>query len=65
MPGAHLFLVEDDDVLRELILRNLQARGYDVRVAADLSLSIISFAGMREMILLLVVWGSVARSSCS
>ena len=65
MPGAHLLLVADDDVLRELILRDLQARGHDARVAADLSLSIISFAGMREMILLLVVWGSVARSSCS
>jgi CheY-like chemotaxis protein len=35
MTGAHLLLVEDDDVLRELLLRNLQARGHDVRVAAD------------------------------
>ncbi len=35
MPGAHLLLVEDDNVLRELILRNLQARGHDVCIAAD------------------------------
>ena len=35
MPGAHILLVEDDEVLRELILRNLQARGHDVDVAAD------------------------------
>ena len=35
MPGARILLVEDDEVLRELILRNLQARGHDVRVAAD------------------------------
>src|SRR5260370_36354717 len=35
MPGARILLVEDDEVLCELILRNLQARGHDVRVAAD------------------------------
>ena len=35
MPGARILLVEDDEVLRELILRNLQARGHDVRVAED------------------------------
>jgi CheY-like chemotaxis protein len=35
MPGARLLLIEDDDILGELILRNLEARGYDVRVAAD------------------------------
>jgi CheY-like chemotaxis protein len=35
MPGARILLVEDDDVLRELILRNLEARGHDVRVAED------------------------------
>ena len=35
MTGAHLLLVEDDDMLRELLLRNLQARGHDVRVAVD------------------------------
>jgi CheY-like chemotaxis protein len=35
MPGARLLLVEDDEVLRELILLNLQMRGHEVRVAAD------------------------------
>ena len=35
MPGARILLVEDDEVLRELILRNLQVRGHDVRIAED------------------------------
>jgi DNA-binding response OmpR family regulator len=35
MTGAHLLLVEDDDMLCKLLLRNLQARGHDVRIAAD------------------------------
>lgn len=33
MPGARILLVEDDEVLSELILRNLQARGHEVRTA--------------------------------
>ncbi len=35
MPGARILLVEDDEVLRELILRNLEAREHDVRIAED------------------------------
>jgi DNA-binding response OmpR family regulator len=35
MPGACILLIEDDAVLRDLLQRNLQARGHDVRVAAD------------------------------
>jgi DNA-binding response OmpR family regulator len=35
MHGAHILLVEDDEVLRDLIERNLQIRGHDVRVAGD------------------------------
>jgi DNA-binding response OmpR family regulator len=35
MPGARILLVEDDEVLCELILRNLVARGHDVRAAED------------------------------
>ncbi|MGH2494687.1 MAG: response regulator [Ktedonobacteraceae bacterium] len=35
MPGARILLVEDDEVLCDLILRNLVARGHEVRVAAD------------------------------
>lgn len=35
MPGARILLVEDDEVLCELILRNLEARGHEVRIAQD------------------------------
>lgn len=35
MPGARILLVEDDEVLRELILRNLEIRGHEVCVAED------------------------------
>lgn len=35
MPGARILLVEDDEVLCELILRNLEARGHDVRTAIN------------------------------
>lgn len=35
MPGARILLVEDDDVLCELIRRNLEARWHDVYVAGD------------------------------
>src|SRR5690348_9023248 len=35
MPGARILVVEDDEVLRELILRNLKVRGHDVLVAED------------------------------
>lgn len=35
MPGARILLVEDDEVLRDLIERNLQIRGHTVSVAGD------------------------------
>jgi CheY-like chemotaxis protein len=35
MPGARILLVEDDEVLCELILRNLEIRGHDVCIAED------------------------------
>ena len=35
MPGARILLVEDDEVLCELILRNLEIRGHDVHVAEN------------------------------
>jgi DNA-binding response OmpR family regulator len=35
MPGARILLVEDDAVLRDLVARNLQARGHDVLLADD------------------------------
>ncbi len=35
MPGARILLIEDDEVLRDLIERNLQVRGHDVSIAGD------------------------------
>jgi DNA-binding response OmpR family regulator len=35
MPGARILLVEDDAALRDLLSRNLQVRGHEVRVAED------------------------------
>jgi CheY-like chemotaxis protein len=35
MQGARILLVEDDEVLRDLLRRNLEARGHDVSMAAD------------------------------
>ena len=35
MPGARILVVEDDEVLCELILRNLQVRGHEVYIAED------------------------------
>ncbi len=35
MPGARILLVEDDEVLCDLLARNLRAREYDVSIAVD------------------------------
>jgi DNA-binding response OmpR family regulator len=35
MPGTRILLVEDDEVLRDLVGRNLLARSYDVSIAID------------------------------
>ncbi len=35
MPGARILLVEDDPIIRDLLQRNLVARGHEVRVAED------------------------------
>jgi DNA-binding response OmpR family regulator len=35
MSGARILLVEDDEVLRDLLRRNLEAREHEVRIAAD------------------------------
>ena len=35
MSGARILLVEDDEVLCDLINRNLEARGHDVSIAED------------------------------
>lgn len=46
MPGARILLVEDDDVLRELVLRNLEAREHDVRVAEDAHTALVHLRTM-------------------
>ena len=35
MPGARILLVEDDEVLRDVLQRNLRAREHEVRLAMD------------------------------
>jgi DNA-binding response OmpR family regulator len=35
MPGARILLVEDDEVLRDLVQRNLQVRQHEVSIAKD------------------------------
>jgi len=35
MPGARILVVEDDEVIRDLVERNLQVREHDVSIAAD------------------------------
>jgi DNA-binding response OmpR family regulator len=35
MSGARILLIEDDEVLRDLIERNLRIRGHDVDIAGD------------------------------
>ena len=35
MSGARVLLIEDDEVLRDLIERNLRIRGHDVSIAGD------------------------------
>ncbi|HJT58818.1 MAG TPA: response regulator [Ktedonobacteraceae bacterium] len=40
MPGAQILLVEDDDVLCDVVGRNLRARGHAVSVAPDMQSAI-------------------------
>ncbi len=42
MPGAQILLVEDDDVLCDVVGRNLRARGHTVSVAPDMQSAIES-----------------------
>ena len=42
MPGAEILLVEDDEVLRDVIGRNLRARGHSVSVAPDVQSALAS-----------------------
>ncbi len=42
MPGAEILLVEDDEVLRDIVGRNLRARGHAVSVAPDMHSALAS-----------------------
>ena len=42
MPGAQILLVEDDEVLCDIIVRNLRARGHAVSVAPDMQSALAS-----------------------
>ncbi len=53
MQGAHILLVEDDDVLGDLITRNLQARGHDVQMIGDAE-SALALLRSREFDLVLL-----------
>jgi CheY-like chemotaxis protein len=53
MPGARILLVEDDEVLRELILRNLKAREHDVHVAGDARTALAHLRGSPYDLILL------------
>src|SRR5512135_2112779 len=40
--GARILLVEDDEVLCDIIMRNLQARGHEVNVAHDAQTALVA-----------------------
>lgn len=42
MPGANILLVEDDEVLCEIVGRNVRARGHRVSVAATMQEALVS-----------------------
>jgi DNA-binding response OmpR family regulator len=42
MPGAEILLVEDDEVLSDIVVRNLHARGHAVSVAPDMQSALAS-----------------------
>ena len=45
MSGAHILLIEDDEVLRDLIERNLRIRGHDVSIAGDVQEALSQLRG--------------------
>ena len=53
MPGARILLVEDDEVLRDLVERNLLAREHEVSIAADAQSALEQLhAGLFDLIVL-------------
>ena len=45
MSGARILLIEDDEVLRDLIERNLRIRGHDVSIAGDVQEALSQLRG--------------------
>ncbi len=45
MSGARILLIEDDEVLRDLIERNLRVRGHDVSIAGDVQEALSQLRG--------------------
>ncbi len=45
MSGARILLIEDDEVLRDLIERNLRVRGHDVNIAGDVQEALSQLRG--------------------
>src|SRR5260370_16402148 len=45
MPGARILLVEDDEVLCDVIGRNLRARGHEVRTAVNAESALAQLRG--------------------
>ena len=42
MPGAEILLVEDDEILSDIVGRNLRARGHSVSVATDMQSALVA-----------------------
>ncbi|HEY7416116.1 MAG TPA: response regulator [Ktedonobacteraceae bacterium] len=53
MQSAHILLIEDDDVLGDLIMRNLQARGHDVKTTGDAESALASLRSRKFDLVLL------------
>jgi DNA-binding response OmpR family regulator len=53
MRGADILLVEDDEVLRTVVAKNLQARGHCVSIAADVQSALTSLRSQKFDLILL------------
>jgi DNA-binding response OmpR family regulator len=51
--NSHVLVVEDDEQLRRIITTNLEARGHDVRQAADVSSALHALADEQPDLLIL------------
>src|SRR5260370_42351425 len=53
MPGARILLVEDDEVLCDVIGRNLRARGHEVRTAENAESALAQLRGSQIDLIIL------------